>query len=1095
MQPFARCFFSAAVLIAIGTGALAAQSIVPSPAQFTLNAPQGGVSDPATLTVTSSGTPLVVSVAVNTFGTGNWLFVSPNTQGTPATFIVSANALGLALGTYNGEVLLSAPGAASSPISVPITFTVGNTGSGSNLSVTPPSLSFTGQAGGLSPSPKTLAIATIPSGTGFAASAAVDTAFQWLQVSPITGNAPAALTVTAYSGGLSPGTYNGAVIVTPANGAAVRVPVTLSVYSGNVLSVSASSLQFYYQMGGFLPVSQYFDVSAAAGTSLGFAVTASTNDGKSWLSATPLMGNSPQSVTVAANPTGLGPGTYTGKVNISAPSAANTSIDIPVTLTIGNGTLLTSGSFPAPFVYQTGGAAPLPQSVPIGSTGGSPLQYSTSVTTSGGGNWLSVSPSTGTTPQALSISVNPNNVQPGTYSGTVVVTAPSALNSPLSIPITFTVSDSGSITASVQSVNLNYQIGGSNQVLSQSINVSAAGQSVTVFASAVTNTCGANWLRVYPETFTTPSVVTVSVEALGFTVPQNCSGVVVLSKALGGAGLQIPVSLRVANTPLFNINPLALNFSAPFDGSPTFEQNVQLSVTDNSSVPFEVTLSTTGGGWLHVSALNGTTPATLKVSADPSNLITGTYNGAIMISSPSLINTQAIPVVFKVTSNTTATVSPTALSFEQVVGGGAPAAKQLNLTATPGQTNFTLTTTRSNAVGWLTATPNIGTTPSTITVSVNGTGLNPGSYSGSVIISLPGAANNPVTVPISFNISPAQAISVTPSSLSFAYSAGTGIPAAQKLRLTSAGDAVNASAAATTLNGGSWLSVSPATARTPAEFTVSVDPSALSSGVYSGTITITAPGAPGSPLTVPVQLEITGPAAPVLTDVYNAASGQRGSIAPGEIVTLRGNAMGPAVGAGLRITPDDKLATQVEGTRILFENYAAPILYTSANQVNVVVPYEVAGMSTVRIVAENQGVRSTPLVYQVRATAPGIFTTTQTGRGQGAILNENGSYNGSGSAADRGSIVQVFGTGEGVTMPPSETASITRDRRIPVAAVRARVGAVEADVVFAGAAPDAVAGLLQVNVRIPFNAPVGDVPLVLIIGGVESQPAVTVAVK
>ena len=54
---------------------------------------------------------------------------------------------------------------------------------------------------------------------------------------------------------------------------------------------------------------------------------------------------------------------------------------------------------------------------------------------------------------------------------------------------------------------------------------------------------------------------------------------------------------------------------------------------------------------------------------------------------------------------------------------------------------------------------------------------------------------------------------------------------------------------------------------------------------------------------------------------------------------------------------------------------------------------------------------------------------------------------------------------------------------------------IQAPVDYAGAAPDEVAGLLQVNALIPFNAPVGPaIPIILIIGDAMSPLGVTIAV-
>jgi uncharacterized protein (TIGR03437 family) len=51
-------------------------------------------------------------------------------------------------------------------------------------------------------------------------------------------------------------------------------------------------------------------------------------------------------------------------------------------------------------------------------------------------------------------------------------------------------------------------------------------------------------------------------------------------------------------------------------------------------------------------------------------------------------------------------------------------------------------------------------------------------------------------------------------------------------------------------------------------------------------------------------------------------------------------------------------------------------------------------------------------------------------------------------------------------------------------------------VTYAGSAPESVAGLLQVNVVIPQSAPTGAaVPLILNIGGSQSQAGVTIAIQ
>jgi uncharacterized protein (TIGR03437 family) len=96
-----------------------------------------------------------------------------------------------------------------------------------------------------------------------------------------------------------------------------------------------------------------------------------------------------------------------------------------------------------------------------------------------------------------------------------------------------------------------------------------------------------------------------------------------------------------------------------------------------------------------------------------------------------------------------------------------------------------------------------------------------------------------------------------------------------------------------------------------------------------------------------------------------------------------------------------------------------------------------------------------------------------------------------------GSIVSIFATGEGQTTPGGVDGRIATGANLPIpaAAVKVMMNGENAEVLYAGAAPGAVAGLLQVNVRIPADTPSGDIPVVVQVGGAQSQADITVAVQ
>jgi len=129
--------------------------------------------------------------------------------------------------------------------------------------------------------------------------------------------------------------------------------------------------------------------------------------------------------------------------------------------------------------------------------------------------------------------------------------------------------------------------------------------------------------------------------------------------------------------------------------------------------------------------------------------------------------------------------------------------------------------------------------------------------------------------------------------------------------------------------------------------------------------------------------------------------------------------------------------------------------------------------------------------------APGIFTLSASGVGQGSVLNQDNSVNGPNNHAARGSVIQIFATGDGRTIPGGITGSITQHNlNKPVLPVKLLIGGIDAALPYAGSAPDAVAGLLQVNAVVPPNVMPGPaVPIVLFIGTDSSPATVTVAVK
>jgi uncharacterized protein (TIGR03437 family) len=234
-----------------------------------------------------------------------------------------------------------------------------------------------------------------------------------------------------------------------------------------------------------------------------------------------------------------------------------------------------------------------------------------------------------------------------------------------------------------------------------------------------------------------------------------------------------------------------------------------------------------------------------------------------------------------------------------------------------------------------------------------------------------------------------------------------------------------------------------------------------------------------------------------ITSVTNAASSAGGSIAPGEIVSIKGSSLGPAAGAQFTVDPGSgTVGSLLAGTRVLFGGFAAPILYASSTQVNAIVPYEIAGQSQTVVQVEYQGVMSTGMTLQVASAAPGVFTINFTGSDQAAAVNQDGSVNGPSNPAAKGSYVSIYFSGGGETSPPGATGSVTGlALKFLTQHVSVTVGGQAATVTFAGAAPTFVDGVGQLNIRLAGNAQSGLAqPVVVTVGGIDSPATATLSI-
>jgi hypothetical protein len=296
-----------------------------APASLSFSGTAGGASpDAKTLAISNSGGGTLTWSAAESVP---WLSLSPAGGAGAGTVTVTPSLAGLAAGTYETDITVTAAGAGGSPRTIPVTFTVIGP---PELSVTPADLAFSATLGGSAPAPRTLSVANV--GGGSLDWSATDDA-AWLAIAPASGVNSGTITVTPSLAGLGQGTHIATITVTAAGagGSPKTIPVTLTIDPPPVLAVAPASLAFTATQGGASPANQNLSVTNTGGGTLAFTVS----DDAAWLSVTPGTGTAPATLSVAAAPGSLAAGTHTATITVSGSGATPRSV--PVTFTVEPG--------------------------------------------------------------------------------------------------------------------------------------------------------------------------------------------------------------------------------------------------------------------------------------------------------------------------------------------------------------------------------------------------------------------------------------------------------------------------------------------------------------------------------------------------------------------------------------------------------------------------------------------------------------------------------------------------------------------------------------------------------------------------------------
>ena len=876
----------------------------------------------------------------------------------------------------------------------------------------------------------------------------------------------------------------------------------------NLLTLQAAA-------GGSAPGS--IQLTTTNASPISYTASVANPGASTWLTVTggasgSVAAGNPANVQVTANAAGLNSSPPQGTVQIVYGN--NSTLNVTVSFNVGGtgaGSGTTgSGSSLAPatlqFNYQTdgtqGGSLPSQNLLVTGTQTFSVTATGTSNST----NWLSVTPLAGTAPEQLTVSVTATGLAAGSYQGTVQVSFNDGTTQTTTVNLTV-MTGSPLVYAQPGTIIINQQSGSVTKTVTLS---TTNGSSVPVSLTATPSL----WLSLPmspPTTTQTSFMVTANTSGLS-------NGVSLGNVAVnyGTSVLNIPVVVYLTNgtgtggngTLSFSPSSITLNAQGSNSTPPSAMLNLSTSSTTTTFVSAAVSETTcTQASWLSLNGFQGANiyagfSQPITVSANPAGLPVGSCAGLITFTNNGV--TQSVPVTFNIGGNSSGggiTLSPTpSLSFSYTSGGTVPGAQTVTVSTTSTSVvGFTDTLSGSNC-GWVTLSPSsssaVSGTPATLTLTPSSsalTGMAPGSYSCTLVVTpASGTASN---LTLNLTVSTPTA---SPTSVTFSYQAGGAAPAVQNVTIS--GGSFTASASST----GNWLSITPTSGATGTTISVSVDPRGLSAGTYDGTVTVTGANGGTGTSTVTVTLTVTVPL-PTVTQVVNAASFIGGATAPGEIISIGGTSLGPTTPAFLTLDSNGNVTKNIGGVTVTIGGYAAPLTYASSTQINAVVPYEVAGQIAPVLVVKYLGQASNGFPLQAAPMEPAIFSQNASGTGPGAILNQDYTLNGPNHPAAKGTVIQVFMTGEGKTLPAAVTGKVNNvsdPSQLPVPLIQpvsALVGGQPAQVLFAGEAPGAVSGILQVNVVIPSTLSSGAVPIaipiVISVGTAASQAGVTVSVQ
>lgn len=761
---------------------------------------------------------------------------------------------------------------------------------------------------------------------------------------------------------------------------------------------------------------------------------------------------------------------------------------------------LTASPSSITFVADAGGETPPPQYLSLFT--GAPDVPLLVQFTSTSGNWLQPPPLAHQTPALIPLRVtNFSTLAPGTYSGVITVTTDAAASRSLTIPVSLTIRPPRA--AAIQAEPASLAVASprdSNRVLHHLITLSNPANTALIFSAA----SSASWLTVTPSAGSvianSPALLRLRISPSNLEPGAYRAEITVTSPGLFDP-LRIPVTLVVASSPeLLSVSPPGITLRSVHNGPPPPPAPIYVSGLANSTFFWE---ATPGAEWLSVSppsdAARPDAPSSPSLQVSSSALPPDIHFSELRFASPAADNSpRLIGVAAEVLPASTPLleIQPAGLLFtsgpvRQTINirnlSNLPLPVDLNLT---GETRVFTIFPRDGRV----IPPGESRL---VEVEANAQGLPSGAYRASLLIH-PSTASQVHAVDLLMLARPN--LTCTPARLhplvtspAAPFSIAGGLPLRLEVRVAddcgvppSAGAVLAGGAPLTQVRPGFWVGTwTPPISAGPVVIPVFVDdPLRNLQGAtqLAGTVT----PSPGIP-----RLNDSG--------VTSAASFLPGApLAPGSLFAAFGLGLvegSPSLGG---VPWPETLAT----TSLSIGGRPAPLLFAASqplfSQINGQVPYDIRPNTLQQVAVTVARRRSQYLDLPIAAAQPSVFTLSQSGSGQGIVVDGNRPtvIVDPNNPVPRGGVIVIYAEGLGLlnqSLNAGQPAPADPLARV-AGAVSVTIASQPAEVLFAGLTPGFV-GLYQINAVVPPGiAPGAAVPLTVSVAGQTSRP-VTIAVR